>query len=426
VESRLTFFRQSGWLVTATVASGIFMTATQVVASRWMAPGEYGLWFALLRIYLLMSIPSVGLQIIFAQQTAAAVSPEQQHQLARAIRTILKATFAFWMTVALAAFLGTSYWMEVLKISRPAAWHCTLLIGLASLWLPIVRGILQGQQNFLGLGWVLILDGAGRFAMVWIILAFGGQAAGGMAGALAGSAMAIVLGGWLMRGLLFARGEPMSWRPWLRKTLPLTLAIGSVQCMMILDVPYVQSAFPASHTATGYMPAAMIGLALVTFLLPLSAVMFPKIVRSAALTQNTQALSHAFWGTACLGGAALGACVLFPKLPLQIIYFGKPEYWSAAPLVPWFAGCLLPLILANVLIANLLARERFAVAYPVALLTIAYVLTLFGLKPYLQSIEPVPAFRTVLQILGGFSLLQLLVAAWLTFRRRSSNAAPAP
>jgi O-antigen/teichoic acid export membrane protein len=426
MESRLTFFRQSGWLVIATVASGVLMTATQIVASRWMDPGEYGLWFALLRIYLLMSIPSAGLQIVFAQQTAAAVTPERQHQLARAIRRILQVTFLFWLAVALVAFLGTAYWMEVLKISRPAAWHCTLLIGLASLWLPLARGILQGQQNFSSLGWVLILDGAGRFAMVWLILAFGGQAAGGMAGALLGSGMAIVFGGWLMRGLLFARGEPMDWRPWLRKTLPLTLAIGSMQCMMIVDVPYVQSVFPAVHTATEYMPAAMIGLALVTFLLPLSAVMFPKIVRSAALTQDTRALAHAFWGTAWLGGAAVGACLLFPKLPLQIIYFGKPEFWAAAPLVPWFAGCLLPLILANVLIANLLARDRFAIAYPAAAVATAYVLTLFLAKPHLQALEPTVAFRAVLQILGGFSLLQLLVAAWFTFRGRTSTAAPAP
>lgn len=60
METRLTFFRQSGWLVVATVASGVFMTATQIVASRWMDPGEWGLWLALLRIYLLMSIPWRG------------------------------------------------------------------------------------------------------------------------------------------------------------------------------------------------------------------------------------------------------------------------------------------------------------------------------------------------------------------------------
>jgi hypothetical protein len=196
--------------------------------------------------------------------------------------------------------------------------------------------------------------------------------------------------------------------------------------MMIVDVPFVQSAFPAEHSSTGYMPAALIGLAMITLLLPMSAVMFPKIVRSAALTQDTRALEHAFVGTALLGGAAAGACVLFPRLPLQIIFFGKPDYWAAAPLVPWFTWCLLPLILANVLIGNLLARERFGIAYPVAVIALAYGLTLLVARPYLHTLQPTAAFRTVLQILGGYSLLQLLAASWFTLRDPNSNGEPAP
>ena len=425
MESRLIFFRQSGWLVVATMASGIFMTGTQIVASRWMEPGEYGLWFTLLRVYLFMSIPSAGLQIIFAQQTAAAIAPHQHHQLARSVRATLKATFIFWLLVAVVAFASTPYWMGLLKITRPAAWHFTLLIGLASLWSPLVRGILQGQQHFLGLGWVLILDGIGRFGLVWIILAFGGEAAGGMAGALLGTGLAIAVGGWLLRGLLIEPGEPMDWRPWFRKTVPLTIAMGGIQFMMIFDVPYVRGVFPADQSDTGYVPAALIGLALITILLPLAAVMFPKIVRSTALTQDTHALEHAFVATALMGTAAACACTLFPKLPLQIIYFGKPAYWAAAPLVPWFTWCLLPLMLANVLVANLLARERFGIAYPVGAVALAYGLTLLVAKPWLLSLDSAVAFRTVLQILGGYGVLLLLAAVGFTLRSRAPASAAA-
>jgi hypothetical protein len=158
----------------------------------------------------------------------------------------------------------------------------------------------------------------------------------------------------------------------------------------------------------------------------MSAVMFPKVVRSAALTQSTRALEQALIGTALLGVAVASACVLFPKLPLQIIFFGKPVFWAAAPLVPWFTWALLPLILANVLISNLIARERFGIAYPVTVIALAYGLTLLLAKPQLQALEPQAAFRAVLQILGGFSLLQLLVAGWLTFRRPIPSAEPAP
>src|SRR5439155_8984260 len=181
------------------------------------------------------------------------------------------------------------------------------------------------------------------------------------------------------------------------------------------DVVYVQSIFPADKTPL-YMPAAMIGLALVTFTGPLSSVMFPKVVRSAALTRDTRALQHALGATALLGGGAALACTLLPKLPLQIIYFGNPTYWAAWPLVPWFAWSLLPLILANVLIGNLLARERFALVPWLVLVAAGYMIALATLKPRWLAMEQFQAFRTIIQTLGLSNLLLLGLALLFTWR----------
>ena len=414
-ESHTTFFRQSGWLVVATASGGVFMTATQVVANRWMTREEYGIWFALLRIFLLMSIPSAGLQIVFAQQTAAAVTDGQYRLLAQTVRATLRATFLIWLAMATVALAGWNHWIALLKISNPAALGVTVAIGLASLWSPVIKGVLQGLQNFLGLGWVLIIDGVGRFAAIAVILWLGGQAAGGMTGALVGQGVSVLVGAWLLRHLLLAPGERMAWGPWLRSVVPLTLGIGVVQFMGNADVVFVQSIFSAGQTPL-YMPAAMIGLALMTFTGPLTAVMFPKVVRSVALTQDTRALRQALGATALLGAAAALACTLLPKLPLRIIYFSKPEYWEAAPLVPWYVWSLLPLVVANVLISNLLARERFAIVPWLGLVAVGYGAGLGALKPHLVVMEQFHAFRTVIQTLGSFSVLMLGVAALFTWR----------
>jgi O-antigen/teichoic acid export membrane protein len=426
-ESKLTFFRQSGWLVMATGASGIFMMGTQMVAYRWMDPTEYGAWVTLLRIYLLMSIPSAGLQIIFAQQTAAAFTSQQQGELAATLRATIQFTFGIWLVIVAVAWFGTRHWMELLHISRPAALWITVMIGLASLWVPIARGVLQGQQNFAGLGWVLILDGFGRFAAVWIIVMLGGQAAGGMLGAFLGTGAALLLGFILIRGVLSRLGAAVQWRPWLRRTVPLTLGIGSIVFMGNADVVFVQAVFDPEVTPFGYMPAALIGLALATFVMPLTSVMFPKVVRSAALTQSTRAIEMALGATALLGGGAALVCTLLPELPLQILFFGKPQFWVAAPLVPWFAWALLPLVLANVLLGGLLAREKFGAVGWIVALTLGYGLTLAFLKPRLVAMDELVAFRIVLQTLGVFSLLQLIVAAWFTLCGPSpAEALPQP
>jgi len=416
-ESHTTFFRQSGWLVVATVASGMFMTAVQVVANRWMEPSEYSVFFALLRIFLLMGIPSAGLQIVFAQQTAAAVTDEHQRQLAKTTHAVLRGTFLIWLIMAAVALAGESHWVAMLKIKNPAALWATVLIGLLSLWSPMLRGVLQGQQNFFGLGWVMIIDGVARFASVAAIAWLGGQAAGAMMGALAGQIVSALLAVWFLRRVLFASGEGFTWGPWLRRVVPLTLGIGAVQFITNADVVYSQIVFPDSDKiGTHYAPAAMIGYALVTFATPLAAVMFPKVARSAALTQSTRALQLALVATALLCAVTALACTLLPELPLRIIYIGKREYWAAAPLVPWFAWCLTPLILANVLVGNLLARERFAMVPWLALVAAGYAVRLAMLRPRLLEMEVMTAFRTVIQTLGIFSLLLLGVAALFTWR----------
>ncbi|MBU6400350.1 MAG: hypothetical protein KGS61_08530 [Verrucomicrobia bacterium] len=429
-ESRATFFRQSGWLVVATVSSGVFMTATQVVANRWMHPAEYGVWFTLLRVYLMLSIPSVGLQIIFAQQAAAAISRSQHRQLVRSLRATAQATFILWVVIAVLVAVDQGRWTRLWAIRNPCALWATVAIGLASLWSPVVKGVLQGQQNFFGLGLVLVLDGLGRFASVTVLLLLGGQAAGGMTGALVGQMLSLGLGAWFLRPLLLGEGEPVDWRPWLRRAVPLSLGMGSVQFIGNADVVFVQAVFPeTAGAAERYMPAAMIGLALVTFTTPLAAVMFPKVVRGTALTRASHAAGLAMLATLFLGGGAVLACTLFPKLPLQIIYFSHPTYWQAAPLVPWFVWCLLPFVLANVLLANLLARDRFGVVPWAVFVALGYAGALLLLKSRLPGWEPGVAFRAVVQTLGGFSLLLLAAAGWFTRadRRPSSpESSPTP
>jgi len=149
-------------------------------------------------------------------------------------------------------------------------------------------------------------------------------------------------------------------------------------------------------------------------------------VRSAALTQDTRAVRHALIATAVLGGGAALACTLLPKLPLQIIFFSNSKYWDAAPLVPWFTWCLLPLILANVFLSNLLARERYVIVPWTLLVAIGYAVALGILRPKLLQMEEMAAFRTIVQTLGAFSLVLLVITGLFSWREKVRAAAPAP
>ena len=181
--------------------------------------------------------------------------------------------------------------------------------------------------------------------------------------------------------------------------------------MLSADMVVVQSLFDKDRTGL-YAAAGMIGRALVFFTIPLTYVMFPKIVHSAARADKTSVLGQALGATALLGGLAALGCTVVPWLPLRLVY--DRSFLVIAPLVPWFAWCMLPLTLANVLINNLMARARYeAVPWLVVVAT--------GYAAALMTFNG--TFETVVKTLGVFGLILLSVSAWFTWERKPKAGA---
>ena len=420
-ESRKSFFLHGGLMIVATVAGGFFMLLVQVIARYFMAAAEYSVFFALLRVYLIMGVPSGGLQTVFTQQCASALTDEQTRQLNGTTRTVLTWTFVLWLFIAAAVLASSQFWIDLLKIPKPAALWLTLLLGLASLWLPILKGLLQGRQNFTGLGWVLIVDAVGRFLPVVVIfILLGGQSTGAMVGVVIGQTASIGAAAWLTRKTWLGKGAPFDARAWRGRVIPLTLGTGAVLIMSNADVLFVQSLFSSKQEF--YMVAAMIGLALTQVITPLAVVMYPKIARSAAKSEKTDAMTLTLKASAALGCLAAVVCTLTPWLPVTIIFPLNPQKnMPAAVLVPWAAWAFLAIALANVLIANLLARERYEVVPWLVILALGYVTTLLALSPHFVAAPAFTAFTWIIQILGFFNLLLLAAACLFTYFFRAST-----
>lgn len=423
-ESKMTFFRQSGWMVIANTTCGVFMAAVHPCVSALLPKAEYSIFLTLLRFFTILAIPAAGLQTVLAQQGAAALHEHSERNLAATARGILWGTFVLWLLMALALGVFQTRLVEAMKITNPASLWVTLLLVLAALWLPVVQGLLQGLQNFLWLGWAMILNGAGRVgAIVLVVWAFHGYAAGAMTGAFLGVGGAFVTALIPCLKLLRVQGGVFAWKDWLKEVVPLTLGVGSVLFVMNADMLVVQSYFPRG-SAVYYGAAATIGLALVTFTTPMAAVMFPKIVRSAARSEKSNALMLALGGTALLGGFGALLCTAFPELPLRIMYVKDRSYLKSAELVPWFMWSMVPVTVANVLISNLMARKRFQVVPWLMMIALGYGFALLNYAKGLPAATPpFTAFRHIIQILGGFSLLLLAASLFFTWRDAKTASA---
>jgi O-antigen/teichoic acid export membrane protein len=413
----VTFFRQSGWMMMAATASGAFMYAVHCIVSREIPKGEYGVFTTLLQVISLMGIPAIGLQPVIAQQAAAAITEEQQRIVASEFRAVWRVIFFIWLGMALVAGIFWQQTLAGLKIENSAALAVTVLIGLAAMWMPLVMGILQGRQDFFWLGWTNIFNGVGRFGIVCILIfLFHVWAAGSMSAVLLSMMAVIVIGGWLIRDVWKIKPVPVAWRNWLKRVIPLTLGLGAATFMLSADMIFTQSFFPREQTGF-YAAAGMIGRALVFFTQPLTLVMFPKLARSAATGEKSNALELALWATLLAGGAAAIACTLFPWLPLLIVN-GK-SFLVAAPLVTWFAWCMLPLTLSMVLINSLMARSKFSAVPWLVLVAIGYGIALAVVGRHAGSLPDTQAgLRMMIQTLGVFNSLMLGVCAWFTWIKK--------
>jgi hypothetical protein len=123
-----------------------------------------------------------------------------------------------------------------------------------------------------------------------------------------------------------------------------------------------------------------------------------------------------------------GALCLTFLAPIAIKLGFNEKFAAIAPLVPWFAWCILPLALSNVFIGHFIARGQFRVTSILVVVAVAYLFTL------IETVAPVtipvdtldegaylmPKFKQVVKTLGVFNLILLAVAstAYLVTRER--------
>ena len=136
-------------------------------------------------------------------------------------------------------------------------------------------------------------------------------------------------------------------------------------------------------------------------------VMFPRIVQSTVKAEKSNLMGLVLVGTAILAIVGAAALALVGPLVVSIVYGHKPGMIAlASQVLPWYAGAMVPLALANVLLNNLLARSAFKIVPVLCLMLLVY---FFGLVRFHGSLV------MVLQVMILCNLAVLGVSAWFTW-----------
>jgi O-antigen/teichoic acid export membrane protein len=363
-----------------------------------------------------MAIPAVGLQMVFAQQASAVLTIAHRRQLVGTMRGVTLGAFSVWLLMALLVFLWRAECIAALRLTNTAALWITLAIGLLLLWSPVYLGLMQGRQNFLWLGWAVVVSSVGRLSIAaFVVLLLGAGAAGIMTGVLVGVALGFGIALWQSWDLWREPSAPFDWRTWLARVIPLTIGFGTSQFLFSADLLIVQAYLGKNGAAAPYVFGGTLARAIVFFTGPLAAVMFPKIVHSAVRSRATNVMRLTLLGTAVL--SALAAVGLTLAGPLLIRLGSTPANLSIIPLLPLFAWSMVPLAIANVLLSNFMAQSRFKLVPFLVLVAAGYWVAL-------QCHHA--TFKAVIQTLGIFNLLFLAVCLCFAWSTNAKNSTECP
>lgn len=404
------FFRQSGWLMIAGIMSGVLMLGVHLLSKK-IPTSEYGTVVKMLAVA--MFLPAIPLQMVFARETAAALAFGRTLALTGLIRKTLATLTGLWLVIVAVTLCLQNSILTHWNVSQASALWLLLLVIWGSLVAPVFMGILQGTQNFPWLGGVMIMNGGARLAGSALLVFFVAKtAAGVMAGIVTGLVAAILLGAWHSRKLWMGPAERFESVSLFKQVIPLLIGFTACQFLFSADTVFVGGFF--SGDETGYYGAAgTLSRALIWLVAPLAQVMFPKLVHSSATSQKSKLLGLTLIGTGVLGLCGVAGLVLVGPLVVKMVYT-QSYVGVATQIIPWYAGAMIPLSLANVLVNGLLAKSDFRVVPWLGGLAVAYGVTLFYWHPTLTS---------VLQMMGGFTTLLFLICAGYTWGPLARNKA---
>lgn len=404
-------------MLLATGLAGVCFAMVHAPASRMSGRGEWEVFVALLDLLYLLGIPAAGLQAVFAQLGAGAVTEARREEVRGAARRVLAGLTLVWLVYAAGVWWTRERWTAGLRIPDPAALWLTLLVGLTMLWMPVFAGLLQGGQRFFWLGSMIMAGAAGRLVAIWVTVVWmGGGAVGGVVGVLIGTSLGLGIAVWASRGEWMGRAGRFDWGPWLGRTLCLTLGMAPIAVMMAGDTLLVQAEFDEDGKNL-VLAAGRIAKGMVSLTAPMAMVLFPRIARSAATGEPTDVLKLALGATLGVGIAVGLGCTAVPSLPLQVLFAGNPQFADAARYVPWAVWCMVPLTAATTLIHYQLAAARFAAVPWLLAVAGGYAWTLMGMREGMASKPVYEAFRQLILVLGAFNLLLLAVAVLFSWRR---------
>jgi O-antigen/teichoic acid export membrane protein len=398
--------RQSLFIGTSMILAGALDYGVNVVAGRWLAPVEYGVFVSVTAILQALLFPAMAIRVVVAFYTVDVSVLGDSGQVGKFLRGVLRWAWQWGCAVATLLVIVSPLVARLLRIpnTRPL-WAASLMVLMLVLR-ESTFGALQGIQAFTGLGLVQVVQSLLRLFFAAGIIWWGWRAAGAILAQPLGCAIGLGLVFWWLRPYVRnaskAAGPQVSWR-YSAYTL---FGLGIFGILTNLDPLFVKHFF-SPEMAGNYAP--VVTLAKVSLFLPwaIAIVLLPKVKQYQSVGRDARPIL-----LLALAGA------LAPGLGTTVLYFLSPGLLVRILFTGAYANPGIVLALAS-LAASLYAGMYIWLNYSLSLDRPAFVYVLLGvlvwqgLGMYFFGRDSLVSMTLVMVSAGVIGNLAGLVTAWL-------------
>ncbi len=407
-------------LLVATVITGLSNTVFNILMGRLLPREEYGDYFGLISLYMILALPLTAVQVVTARYVS---SLESRHLLGQVSVLLRRSVLKLGLVAAamIAAFLVLGPFLrDYLNVRSLAAIYVTGMAAALCMLSYVFWGALQGFQYFYHYSANQVVSTAvklgGGVLMVWLGL----EVAGAVGSLVLCNLAIIVMAMFPLNVIIFKLSGGDSGadsRPHYRFFWPVLMSLLGFAVFTYADAIAVKHFF-ARGEAGEYGFAQVVGKAFLFAPLAISTALFPKVSRLTASRErgSLKLLNMALLYCLLLCACGVAACMTFPGLILHLLFPEGTE--TAESLVRIFGLGMTPVALLNIQINFLLARGRSGFLYLFLPLAAAYAIALQLWHPSLNAVI------WVMCAFGVFSFISLyaIVVSGEFRRHRRSRA----
>ncbi|MBK7897111.1 MAG: oligosaccharide flippase family protein [Anaerolineaceae bacterium] len=391
-------------MTAATVLAGGFDYLVLVVAGVLLSDPAAIAFLAVMNLLKIAEQVTWVIRNVVAYYTAElAVQAEAQTRIGQFVRGRWRWAWRWGLLVALLFGLAAPLTNRLINANSTAA---VVAAGLALLFFfvrPVTDGTLQGTQNFLGLGSVVVLQAVLRFGLTAVLIWAGLELVGAVLALPLASGLALLLALWLLRHYL--REQPVLESPKISFSYSAITLVGLLAFAVLVysDAILVNRLF-AETAAAQYTPVNV--LARINLFVPvaLGMVLFPKATQRQALGQDARPMLLLALAATLLPGLILTALFfLFPGWIVALVFRG--QYANPGLLLGWIGLATTLFAGVNIWLNYALSLGRRPFVFVLAIIAVAQITAVLLLHHTLLTIAWVLLASGLTANLAGALLL---------------------